>query len=178
MDMLQTLTDLIDMRSFSNLWYWIALAVTWSSASRWVIGVPWDMVIRARRRGGVAAEQLHTLMRLNVARYLLVAREGGLAATALGSFLMTVVLLLGFAYQVEFCQALSFIAVPMTLVAWLSLRVAQHYEAALTDGVPSTEVLIHVLSRHRLHVQLVGIVALTITAFWGMVQNLNISILN
>ncbi len=176
--MLQTLTDLIDMRSFSNLWYWIALAVAWSSASRWVLGVPWDLVIRARRRGGAHAEQLHALMQLNVARYLLMAREGGLAATVMGSFLMTVLLLLGFVYKVEFCQALSLIAAPMALVAWLSLRVAQHYEAALAEGVPSTEVLIRVLSRHRLHVQLIGIVALTGTAFWGMVQNLNISILN
>jgi len=177
--MLETLTDLIDMRSFSNLWYWIALAVVWSSASRWVLGVPWDLVIRARRRGGVAAEQLHGLVQINVARYLLVAREGGLAATALMSFLMTMLLLLGFAYNVEFCQALAFIAVPMALVAWMTLRVAAAYEAALaSDGAPSTEVLIRVLTRHRLHVQLVGIVALTVTAFWGMVQNFNISILN
>ncbi len=42
--------DLIDMRSFSNLWYWIALAVTWSSTSHWVLGVPFDMVLRARRK--------------------------------------------------------------------------------------------------------------------------------
>lgn len=176
--MFETLTDLIDMRSFSNLWYWIALAVAWSTASRWVLGVPWDLVIRARRRGGVSAEQLHMLVQINVARYLLVAREGGLAATVIGSFLMTMLLLLGFVYDVEFCQALAFIAVPMALVAWLTLRVARHYEAALAEGAPSTEVLIRALSRHRLHVQLIGIVSLSTTAFWGMVQNFNISILN
>lgn len=176
--MLETLTDLIDMRSFSNLWYWIALAVVWSSASRWVLGVPWDLVIRARRRGGVAAEQLHALVQINVARYLLTAREGGLAATVFGSFLMTVLLLLGFVYNVEFCQALAFIAVPISLVAWMTLRVAAAYETALAaEGAPSTEVLIRALSRHRLHVQLIGIVALTVTAFWGMVQNFNVSIL-
>ena len=41
--------ELIDMRSFSNLWFWIALAVLWSSVSHWVLGVPWDMVMRARK---------------------------------------------------------------------------------------------------------------------------------
>ncbi len=177
--MLETLTDLIDMRSFSNLWYWIAIAVTWSTASRWVVGVPWDLVIRARRRRGDAEQQLHALMQINVARYLLVAREGGLAATAIGSFLLTVLLLLGFVYQAEFVQALSFIVVPMVLVGWMTLRVATAYEAALnTEGAPTTEVLIRAMARHRLHIQLVGIVSLSATAFWGMLQNFNYSILN
>ena len=47
LDWYQSIFELIDMRSFSNLWYWIALAVMWSTASHWVLGVPWDMVIRA-----------------------------------------------------------------------------------------------------------------------------------
>jgi hypothetical protein len=46
--------EVIDMRSFSSLWYWIALAVMWSSASHYVLGVPFDLVQRARRRGGQA----------------------------------------------------------------------------------------------------------------------------
>ena len=33
----QTVLELIDMRSFSSLWYWIGLAVLWSSASHWVL---------------------------------------------------------------------------------------------------------------------------------------------
>ncbi|WP_372837819.1 component of SufBCD complex [Phaeovulum sp.] len=177
--MFETLTDLIDMRSFSNLWYWIALAVAWSTASRWVVGVPWDLVIRARRRRGEAEQQLHALIQINVARYLTVAREGGLVATAMGSFLLTVLVLLGFVYDVELAQAISFIAVPMVLVGWLTLRVAAAYEAALkAEGPPSTEVLIRAMSRHRLHVQLIGIVSLSVTAFWGMLQNFNYSILN
>ena len=52
MNWYQMLFDLIDMRSFSNLWYWIALGVIWSSASHWVLGVPYDMINRARRDEG------------------------------------------------------------------------------------------------------------------------------
>ncbi len=44
--------------SFSNLWYWIALAVMWSSTSHWVLGVPYDMIQRARREGGQAEADL------------------------------------------------------------------------------------------------------------------------
>ncbi len=54
------------MRSFSNLWYWIALAVTWSTASHWVLGVPFDMVLRARRHGGDAERDLEDMVRVNV----------------------------------------------------------------------------------------------------------------
>ncbi|MCU0909379.1 MAG: component of SufBCD complex, partial [Rhodobacteraceae bacterium] len=32
MDWYLTVFEVIDMRSFSNLWYWIGLAVLWSSA--------------------------------------------------------------------------------------------------------------------------------------------------
>ncbi len=32
MDWYATVFELIDMRSFSNLWYWIALAVVWYAA--------------------------------------------------------------------------------------------------------------------------------------------------
>ena len=77
--MLQNIIQLIDMRSFSSLWYWIALAVTWSTTSHWVLGVPFDMVTRARRRGGAEGEDLVTLTRINVARLMVIGREAGLA---------------------------------------------------------------------------------------------------
>ena len=43
---------------------WIVLAVAWSSASHWVLGVPFDMVMRARRQGGQAAADLEDLARI------------------------------------------------------------------------------------------------------------------
>ena len=51
MDAFRAIFELIDMRSFSSLWFWILLAVTWSTASHWVIGVPYDLIQRARRTG-------------------------------------------------------------------------------------------------------------------------------
>ena len=61
MDLIDTLVELIDMRSFSNLWFWIALAVVWSSASHWILGVPIDLVYRAGRIGGQAERDLEDL---------------------------------------------------------------------------------------------------------------------
>jgi hypothetical protein len=49
LDFLDLVTEVIDLRSFSNLWYWIVLAILWSSLSHWTLGVPYHIVARARR---------------------------------------------------------------------------------------------------------------------------------
>nr|MDJ0826631.1 component of SufBCD complex [Rhodobacter sp.] len=68
MNWYDTVFELIDMRSFSNLWYWIALAVLWSTSSHWILGVPFDLVQRASRYGGEAEVDLTDLVRINVNR--------------------------------------------------------------------------------------------------------------
>ena len=73
--------EVIDMRSFSNLWFWIALAVVWSSASHWVLGVPFDMVHRARRHGGQAQIDLDDLARINANRLLHMLEDAGLCCS-------------------------------------------------------------------------------------------------
>jgi hypothetical protein len=50
-DFLDLVTEVIDLRSFSNLWYWIVLAILWSSLSHWTLGVPYHIVTRARLPG-------------------------------------------------------------------------------------------------------------------------------
>ena len=71
------LFELIDFRSFSNLWYWLALSVIWSSASHWVLGVPFDMISRAKRHGGAAQDDLETMVRINTGRMLYIVRTAG-----------------------------------------------------------------------------------------------------
>jgi len=73
-----TVFELINMRSFSNLWYWIVLAVVWSSAGQRVLGVPWDMVIRARKtEDGEALADFSEMVRINVNRRLRMMHESG-----------------------------------------------------------------------------------------------------
>jgi hypothetical protein len=165
--------DLIDMRSFSNLWYWIALAVTWSTASHWVLGVPYDMVLRARRVGGQAEQDLQDMVRINVNRLMYISRIAGQVLLGLVSCLLTVLGLLGFWYHVEFCQAVFLIAFPLTFVGLLTLRTARKIAEAHDAG----EALHRRLARHRVAVQALGMVSIFVTAFWGMLQNFNVSIL-
>ncbi|SDI16856.1 hypothetical protein SAMN04488026_10013 [Aliiruegeria lutimaris] len=161
-----TVFELIDMRSFSNLWYWIALAVLWSTSSHWVIGVPFDMVTRARRHGGEAEADLYDIVRVNVNRILYISQTAGVWIIAFGSFGLTVLAMLGFYYRIEFAQAIFLLAMPMGIVSWLSVRTARKIHDA--DGAD----LYRKLHLHRFVVQVIGMISIFVTAFWGMWQNM------
>ncbi len=173
MDWYSSVFELIDMRSFSNLWYWIALAVVWSSASHWVLGVPFDMVQRARRVGGQAEVDLEDMTRVNVNRLLNIARISGMWITGFICFVLSGLTVLSIWYQVEFAQALLLLLFPMCLVGALSLSTAKLIESESSSG----ELLRKRLSRHRLYTQIIGTVSIFVTALWGMYQNLTIGVL-
>ncbi len=158
------------MRSFSNLWFWIALAVLWSSVSHWVLGVPYDMIVQAQHKGGQAQEDVQDLVRIYVKRLTYIHQTAGLWLIGVISFALCVMLVLGFFYAVEFAQALFLLAFPMSVVAALSLRTAYFIEAAQPIGEP----LYKILMRQRLYTQVIGMISIFVTALWGMSQNLSI----
>ena len=168
-----TVLELIDLRSFSNLWFWIALAVVWSSTSHWVLGVPYDMLLRARRHGGQAMTDLEDIARINAARMLFIARTSGLWLLGFLFFLLTVLAVMGFFYKIEFAQAVFLLAMPLSLVGVQSILTARRIE----NGEGKGEALERRLHRHRLITQLIGMVAIFVTAMWGMYQNIALSLL-
>lgn len=161
------------MRSFSNLWYWIALAVTWSSVTHWSLGVPHDMVQRARRMGGQAETDLDEMARINVNRLLYIGRMSGLWLLGLICFLLSGLAVLAFWYWIELAQAVLLLAFPLTLIGALSLSTARLIESEDLRG----EKLRRRLGRHRLYTQLIGALSIFITAMWGMYQNLTVGVL-
>jgi hypothetical protein len=170
MDIFSAVFQMIDMRSFSNLWFWIALAVIWSTASHWVLGVPYDMVQRARVQGGAALEDLNSLVSIYVNRLLYIAEEAGPLLVALSFFGLTILASLGFFYAVEFCQALFLLLLPLFFVTLLSMRTARRIAR---QGISGTA-LFPVLRWHRFWVQVIGVNAIFVTAMWGMLQNLRL----
>ncbi len=161
------------MRSFSNLWFWIALAVAWSSASHWVLGVPFDMVQRARRVGGQAEIDLTDITRVNVNRILYITRVSGIWLLGLGCFVLSGLAMLGFFYGIEFAQALFLLGFPMSIVTLLNISTARRVEAEHATG----EVLRKRLSRLRLYTQMIGMMSIFVTSLWGMYKNLSLGVL-
>ena len=168
----QMALEVIDLRSFSNLWFWIALAVLWSTAAHWVIGVPFDMVRRAAAGHPQSLSDMHALANIQARRLCFIADATGLIGTGGSFFLVTMLALLGFLYDIEFAQAVLLLFLPMIVVGWLSLRAARR-----VDGLDPVE-LGNLLARHRRHVQLLGVVSIFVTSMWGMWVNLNASVLH
>ena len=170
MDWYQTLFELIDMRSFSNLWFWIVLAVVWSTASHWVLGVPFDMVLLARREEQQAQVDLEDLIRINVNRLLYIGQVSGLWLAGFACFFLTTLGLLGFVYAFEFAQAVFLLAFPLSIIGMLSLSTAR----LIREQDASGALLIKRLYRHRLYTQIIGMISIFVTALWGMYQNISL----
>ncbi len=169
MDWSQALFQVIDLRSFSSLWYWIVLAVVWSSVSHWVLGVPYDLIARARKLGGQAEQDLNDMVRINVNRLLQIAQSAGLILIAFLSFLLTSLAVLGFYYRVELAQAVFMLALPLSAVGGVSLSTSR----LIRLHEPTGEALYAMLLRHRLWTQIIGMIAIFVTAMYGMYQNLD-----
>jgi hypothetical protein len=173
-DVLDTALEVIDLRSFSNLWYWIALAALWSSVSHWVLGVPHDMIQRAKREGGQAQTDVEDLVRININRLLHMVDSGAWVLVGLAAFWLSGLLVLAFYYDVEFAQAVVLLFAPLLLVVWVSVRSSRQIVAEGATG----EALFRRLTTHRRVVQVIGMLSITVTAFYGTWQNINVSILN
>ncbi|ANT61103.1 component of SufBCD complex [Salipiger sp. CCB-MM3] len=173
MDLTGLVSETIDLRSFSNLWFWIALAVTWSSTSHWVLGVPFDMVGRARRQGGQAALDLEDMVRINVNRRLFIIETAGLWVVGLGAAVLTMLASLGFWYDIELAQALFLLGFPLSLVGLMGIATAERIRNRRLSG----EALWRKLTVHRFWTQVIGMISIFVTAMWGMYQNLGHGVL-
>lgn len=166
LDLYRTFNELIDMRSFSSLWYWIGLIVMWSVASHFILGVPYDLVTRARRQGGEAEEDLRDVVRVQVNRLLLIDGSAGPWLLGGACFALTTLALLGFVYGVELAQAVFLMALPMSVVFTLSVRTARAIRAADGEGLHP------MLMQLRRMVQALGVLSIFVTALWGMYRNM------
>ena len=170
MDWSKALFQVIDLRSFSSIWYWMVVAVVWSSVSHWVLGVPYDLIQRAKRHGGQAEQDLEDIVRVNVNRLMHISGAAGSLLTAFLFFLLSILMGLGFFYGVELAQAVFLLALPLGIVGGVSLSSAK----GILDKQPTGDDLFAALFRHRLWTQIIGMVAIFITAMYGMYQNLDI----
>lgn len=168
-----TIYQLIDMRSFTTLWYWIALMAFWYASSTRVLGVPYDMVQTARRHGGEAEAEMTLMARIGIARQLHMGRTAGHWIVAFAMLVLTMLFMLGFFYRLELAQAVFLIALPMALVALIRFLAARSMARRDLEG----PALARSLARLRMGVQVLGMVFIFITALWGMWHTLTTGVL-
>lgn len=166
MDFYSSVLEVLNLGSFSSVWYWIALAVMWSLVSHFVLGVPYD-VIRRAASDPKAAEDMASLVRIAAGRMTSLDHRAELGAVAVLTATLTMLGLIGFGYGAEMAQAVFFMVFPLSLVLLLSVRRAQR----IVDGGLYGEELRRSLIRHRRYVQLIGMASLFVTAVYGMFHN-------
>lgn len=148
----------------------MAVAVVWSSVSHFVLGVPYDLIQRARRYGDQALTDLEDVVRVNVNRFLHIGTTAGLFLAAFIMFFLTGLFVLAFFYWVELAQAVFLIAFPLCVIGLVTLATAKK----IHDSQPKGDELFAALHRHRLITQSIGMVAIFFTAMFGMYENLDV----
>lgn len=169
-DFYSTVFSTIDLRSFSNIWFWIAVAVGWSNVTHFIIGVPFDMVVRARRNGGSALADLEVLAGIQARRRMQIMRSSGIWVVAFWAMVLSALAVLGFGYGAELAQAITLLLLPMTLAAAIGLGLSAKLERAPLTGTALTRKL----TMHRFGIQALGLLAILITTMWGTWHNLSI----
>jgi hypothetical protein len=165
---LTTIFQFIDLRSFSDVWYWLMLGVVWTRVMHAPMGVPADLVHRARRGNPDAADDLAQLTGIRVRHERDIARTLGAWRVAFWSCALTASGLAAYLYFIEFAQAVFLLLAPYALVRVLEARAAARMDAAM----PAADALVRAHLRLRRQVQFVALPAVFLSAVWGMGHNL------
>lgn len=161
----------ISLRSFSSVWFWIALAGFWTVQNRHVMGVPFDRVLAAREGDDDAGAEALTLARLHVRRRL--RRADGVMRVAVAAFAASTAVALAVS-GLELAQAVALMLLPWLWIETLRQRLAHR----LAEDAPDAAALVRHLILHRLTVQAITGAAIFVTVLWGAWRNLSLSILH
>ena len=164
MDWTLALSRLIDLQTFASVWYWLAVIVTWSVASNWLIGVPFDILFGARKLGEAELADLENLVEINVRRIVKTNAIVGASIVALIAFGLSALGMMGFYYQLELAQGLFALSAPLTLIVLVNMRLAHQLHRAPLNGRDLVKKLFVV----RLWTQIIAMVSLFFTAMYGM----------
>ncbi|MDG1239822.1 MAG: hypothetical protein P8P24_06360 [Planktomarina sp.] len=152
-----SLFDLLSWDAFGSGWFWSLIIVQWVWHSAQVLGVPVDCL--QSKDGG----QLSTIVKWRAQRRLLAARQAPLAIVAAISFLVSVLLILGFVYHIELCAAASLLIVPELVIFRLGYRTAETISAKRQGPEPS----IKDLKKLHLKIYATGAMAIFFAGIFG-----------
>lgn len=145
--------------SFQSIWYWVLHVVVWTLACYRTLGVPHDMLVRARRNPEIAAK-VDMLARLSSERIGGIQDAFGVPIAAAIGFLLAGFAALGFSTGIEAAQAAFALLLPFVIVSYSKLRLAM---AVRRRGIEGTE-LVLALARRRVWHQFIAIFAMLAAA--------------
>ena len=158
--------DLIELTSFWSIWYWVVVVIAWSMTAHWTLGVPYDAIINAERKGGVFAEQCESLAYINAQRLVYYFEKAGLYIIGIITFLLSGIGTAGYFLGIEFFQALFVLLTPLVVPNIFSVRLAFKLKSVQPVGADLRKMLL----RRRLWNQVIGLVAIVLACTAGIIQ--------
>lgn len=174
------LIEALDTQSFSSVWYWLMLTVTWTWVSRGALGIPPELVRSLNRREAGEANESAALRLLDwvslVAPRWQLMRDDGVVLLGVASFMLSVLAGLGFLYGLELAQALLLMMAPLMLLGWLRLRLAAGLRATLAEAeggrLPVDQAAAQIAARITAHMRATLVLsglAVATAAIWGTI---------
>ncbi len=144
------------------------IALMWAGLTRSSMGVPLDLLARARRMGGQAQLDVEALARIHAERYVYYWSRGKLFQVAFLGFVLSGLFVLAIWFHFEFAQAILFLLLPLAMISANALRGAQRVLADHGQG----DALHTLIWRQRFFVQIIGFAFIFLTAIFGVLHNL------
>jgi hypothetical protein len=141
--------------SFQNIWYWAFSVLAWTLATQRTLGVPYDMLLRARR-DPEELPRVEWLAHHAAGRVTAVGARAGTAIAAAVGFALAGLFVFGFLSQYEIARASFVLAFPLAMIGYSTLRLALSVEKHDLRGA----VLVRVLARRRFWHQVVAVLAI------------------
>jgi hypothetical protein len=153
------LLRIIASAGFDSAWYWVLHVVVWTFVCYRTLGVPQDMLLRARREPEVA-ERVELLARLSVERIVGIHALAGVPLAAAAGFLLATLAALGFLNGLEGAQAAFMLLAPLAAIVGSKLRLALYLRGRRVQRPQ----LVLMLARRRFWHQALTIVAMLAAA--------------
>ena len=126
--LLSLISEFLDFSTFFSIWYWVFLALAWSSRTHWTLGAPFDSVVRAEKRGGRWEDDLDAIVHAMAARFAMFMQHGGPWVVGIAMFLLAGLVTACVVTQNEMVRGITAFAVPMMIAEFGDIRLALRIE--------------------------------------------------
>lgn len=151
--------DAFGTGSFDSIWYWVLTLLLWTYAGNTVLGVPYDMLLRAQRLPRVA-ERVETLAHIAADRIGGLYDHVGVPIAAATGFALAALFGIAFSTRLELATAAFMLVFPLAIVVYSTLRLALAVRRQRIGGSG----LVRILARRRIWHIAIGAVALLTSA--------------
>ena len=154
--MADILFSALDFQGFRSIWFWVLLTLTWISVSHWTLGVPFDAILRADKRGAPFDGHVDAIAAAHAARYASVMDRAGPWIVGIVTFLLTMLAMVAFGFLIELAQAGFVYLAPIALITGKDVMFGRRVAAQGLAGVQLRQALVW----QRFFTQLIGVAIL------------------